>query len=321
MENKPKVKKYLSASRVKLLETCSWQYWTKYHLLIPEKNNAGALRGTCCHLIFELLLKERHKHHFAKLINEGHLRGSPSIDKLVVKTLSKSGILNDENYEMVDQMILVGLQNDFFGGEGAKIDCPEQEFDIVNEKPAYRIKGFMDKPIQYPGSKMIKVVDYKSSKAKFKGDDLDANVQGMMYSLASRKLWPKQKKYLVDFLFLRFPKQPVQSLEFSKEQLAGFELYLEHVNKIVDNFSEETGKTNYAADKAKNKWLCQAGKTWVCPVKNPFSYYGLHDEKGALIKTSLENDFSPKERETVKTLKYAGCPRYHNPSEDNSFDF
>jgi ATP-dependent helicase/DNAse subunit B len=319
MENPDKVKRFLSASRIKQLETCSWQYWAKYHLSVPDKSNAGALRGTCCHLIFELLLNKRHKHHFDKILSKNSITGSPAINRLVIKNLINAGIYDEENYQMVDEMIIVGLKNDFYGEPGAKIDGPEQEFEIVNEKPEYRIKGFIDKPIQYPKDKTVRIVDYKSSKAKFKGDDLTANTQGMMYSLAARKLWPKQKRYIVDFLFLRFPKQPVQSLEFTKDQLLGFELYLEHVNKIVDEFNEEKAKSNYAADKEKSKWLCSAGK-WVCPVKNPFSYFGLYNDKNELVKTSLTNNFSPKEGEKVKEIHYSGCPKF-SQSQDNLFDF
>ena len=47
-DNKP-----LSASRIKTLQTCSWQYWCKYHLKLPDRSNEGSLRGTICHAIFD----------------------------------------------------------------------------------------------------------------------------------------------------------------------------------------------------------------------------------------------------------------------------
>ena len=34
----------------------SWKYWCNYHLGIPQAKNEGAIRGTICHLIFELLI-------------------------------------------------------------------------------------------------------------------------------------------------------------------------------------------------------------------------------------------------------------------------
>jgi hypothetical protein len=51
--------KTLSASRIKTLETCSWVYWLNYHAKVPQSQNDGALRGTICHTIFELLLNKR----------------------------------------------------------------------------------------------------------------------------------------------------------------------------------------------------------------------------------------------------------------------
>ena len=58
--------KTLSASKIKTLQSCSWLYWCKYHLKLPEESNSGASRGTICHLIFECLGNPRHKHHYKK---------------------------------------------------------------------------------------------------------------------------------------------------------------------------------------------------------------------------------------------------------------
>jgi len=45
----------LSASRIKTVEGCSWLYWCKYKLKLPDASNDGAKRGSICHLIFEHL--------------------------------------------------------------------------------------------------------------------------------------------------------------------------------------------------------------------------------------------------------------------------
>jgi len=39
----------LSASRIKTAQSCSWLYWSKYKLKLPENGNDGARRGTVCH--------------------------------------------------------------------------------------------------------------------------------------------------------------------------------------------------------------------------------------------------------------------------------
>ena len=123
--------KYISASRMKTLETCSWLYWGKYHLNLPDKTNDGAIRGSICHLIFELLLNEKHKHHYDEVISSNDLEASPSIIRLVKKHLTKQEAMSDENYDMIKDMVLVGLKFDFYC-EGSELGEPELRFEIYN---------------------------------------------------------------------------------------------------------------------------------------------------------------------------------------------
>jgi hypothetical protein len=307
--------KILSASRIKTLETCSWVYWNNYHTKVPQSQNDGALRGTICHTVFELLLNPKHKNHFNKIINKNSIKGSGAITRLVKKLKLKVG-LDESNFEILDQMIMVGLKHDFFGEKDGKIVSPEYAFEIKNDEPKYHIKGFIDKPIKSK-DKMI-IIDYKSSKAKFRGDDLEANIQAMMYSLASKKLWPKLKP-IVRFLFLRFPKQPIQELEFSENQIKGFEHYLEHVNDYINKFDEKASKENFAIDNQKNKWMCGIGN-WKCPYKDSYDYYVKLNEKDEIIETSLNNNFKNTEGFKIETRRYDGCPKFKGQAK-KSDDF
>ena len=306
--------KTLSASRIKTLETCSWVYWNNYHEKVPQTQNEGALRGTICHTVFELLLKVRHKRHYNVIIKNNSINGSKGISKLIKKLSLKVG-LDESHYELLDQMILVGLKQDFFG-ENGKIVKPEYSFDIKNEQPKYHIRGFIDKPIRT--KKEMHIIDYKSSKYKFRGDDLEANIQAMMYSLASLKLWPKLKP-IVKFLFLRFPRQPIQELVFTEDQIKGFEYYLEHINQYINNFDENSAKANFAIDNSKNKWMCGIG-SWVCPYKAPYDYYVKINEDGEIIETSLKNDFKNIDGFKIEIRKYEGCPKFSNKQEDPKKD-
>jgi hypothetical protein len=308
MENKNL--KILSASRIKTLETCSWVYWNNYHAKIPQDQNDGALRGTICHTIFEVLINPRHKHHYNKIIKKNSITGSKSITKLVQKLKIKFG-LDESNFEILDQMIMVGLKHDFFG-KGGKIIQAEYPFELKNENPKYHIKGFMDKPIKK--KKEMHIIDYKSSKYKFRGDELGANIQAMMYSLASAKIWPKLKP-VIKFLFLRFPKQPIQELTFSDDQMKGFEHYLEHINDYINNFDETSAKANFAADNDKNKWMCQVG-SWKCPYKDSYDYYVKLNDKNEIIETSLTNKFKNDDNFKIEKRKYEGCPRWKAPEDD-----
>ena len=69
MSKKEKIR--LSASKIKTLDSCSWLFFSKYHLKVPDTTNDGASRGTIVHLIFELLLKPKHKKKWDDEIQEG----------------------------------------------------------------------------------------------------------------------------------------------------------------------------------------------------------------------------------------------------------
>lgn len=325
--------KYLSASRIKTLESCSWSYWASYHLKLPQDSNSGADRGTIVHLIFELLLAKPRDKYVKKILKAGTITVCESVDRLVKKHIKKFNLTQDD-YQMCDQMIIVGLGEDFYGPRPKKhivnIEA-EKAFEIENERPKYRIKGFIDKKVEYPDEVLIH--DYKSSKQKFEGDEIVSNIQGMMYSLVSKKQ-SEQKKVKVEFIFLRFPSDPKQKVQFSDEELTGFELYLEYINEIVDNFSEETAKSNFAADADmpkkgfKGPLLCGRAKApgqlkkngdlmWHCPYKFGFEYYEILDEDGAVKSTSKKR---PPEGVNFNVKTYAGCPKHPQPKK-NVFDF
>jgi hypothetical protein len=326
---KAKKEKYLSASRIKTLETCSWVYWCKYHLHLPDTPNDGALRGTICHLVFELLLDKKHRKHYDAILKESSIEGSPAVQRLILNFLEKHDILKDrpdDNYELIDKMILVGLHNDFFGS-GGKLMKAETAFKFENKRPIYNIVGFIDKCIKYTKEKRVKIVDYKSSKYKFRGDDLESNIQALMYSLAAKKMW-KGYKPVVEFLFLRFPKSPLQTLEFSDEEIKGFEHYLVHMHKVINNFSKKDATCNWAIDDPKSRWMCGIGK-WVCPMKKAFKFYVLLDKDKKVLISSFTRTFvnrdgvtvEPAPDQNIEERKYDGCPRFkHEVNKEDPFD-
>ena len=325
----------LSASKIKTFESCSWKYWCNYHLKLPQENNDGARRGTVCHLIFELLVKPRHKKHFDLIMEAQTLDASPAVKRLVKKSLVKEEGYSEENYLLCEEMILVGLDNDFYGAKG-EVNSPEKEFLLESESPKYKIRGFIDKPVEY--NKKLKIVDYKSSKSKFNKNELKSNVQAMTYTLAAQTIWPKLKNVIVEFLFLRFPKSPSQQIRFTKEQLSGFEYYLEHIYTIINNFTESDAKSNLASTKpmpkrdegfcgplncgfAKYKGQLKKDGTlmWHCPFKFDFEYYSLIDADGNLLKNSFNKEDLDESKGEIKHQSYGGCPAHTR--QDDDFDF
>ena len=335
--------KILSASRLKTFEECTWKYWCNYILKIPSAQNSGAARGTACHLIFELLLKPRHKKYFNIIIKENSVGSCPAILRLLKKVLKKEGDFDtEENMKMCSAMISVGLQTDFFG-EGGNIESPEEKFLLENDDPKYKVMGFMDKPIQYPKEGLVKIVDYKSSKNKFVGEEISANTQAMVYTLAAKRLWPEFKRVLIEFLFLKFPRSPLQQIEVNEYQLMGFEHHLASAYIAINNFDEELAKTNFASSHPfpnknegfKGPLLCGFAKEkgqlkkngelmWHCPYKFDVDYYALVDGSSNVVSAAFKRkDLKTKKGYKIVKKHYDGCPAHkpikNGPKDD--FDF
>ena len=327
MENGKPDLKALSASKIKTLESCSWLYWCNYSLKLPQTQNDGARKGDICHRIFELLLNKKHLKKYKTIVKAGTITAVPSIER-IIKIYSKEIELNltPEVFLQIDEMILVGLKNDFFV-KGAKLIQPEYKFDIFNAEPRYYIKGFMDKP--YMAEKKIIIDDFKSSKKKFEGEDQESNIQAMIYSLAALKTWP-DKSPTVRFIFLQYPEDPLMELTFSEDALHGFEHYLAKIQERVDNFSERDAKRDFAYDKQapkggefKGKLMCGFAKSpdqkkkdgtkmWHCPYKFPFNYWVVKDKDGNIKSTTFDNKkIKLKEGEYIEEAFYSGCPKFN----------
>lgn len=321
----------ISASRVKTFENCSWLYYSKYLLKVPEPTNEGALKGSICHNIFEFLLNPKHEQKYKDIIKADSICGRESVARLVRKYIVLYKLKQtDELFNHLNKMIMVGLKSDFFvkGGELVKA---EYEFNILNEKPFYYIKGFIDKPF-IKGSKII-IDDFKSSKKKFEGEDIESNLQGLIYSLACKKIWPHLKPE-VRFIFLQFPEEPILPVTFEEDALKGFEYYLESIQKQLDSFSDKHAYSNFAADQPmpdtgefKGKLLCgfnskpgelkkDGTPKWGCPMKWSFHYYVV--KKGnKIIKSALKKeDIKLETGEQIEEVFYEGCPRHRNVADD-----
>ena len=149
----------LSASRIKTVQSCSWLYWSKYHLGLPDASNDGAKRGSICHLIFELLGEKNRKSIYQSLLKKKDVFSHKGIKRLILKHAKKLQVDDEENIELIKDMILNGLNYDFYGESHAKPTqaLSEKDFEItINDEERdirYKIKGFIDKLFLYKKDK------------------------------------------------------------------------------------------------------------------------------------------------------------------------
>ena len=177
----------LSASRLSTYRKCSYVYYGNYVLKLPRGSNDGARRGTIVHALFECLLNPRHAKWYEKILSEKAIRTIPVIDRFIRKVAKREGMKRrmdhkgQNNYDMIEQMILTGLKFDFFCHKDTGVvskpipgAIPEAEiaFDYVNPEKTYRILGYIDKMAKISDAR-LGIWDYKTSASKFSGDDLE----------------------------------------------------------------------------------------------------------------------------------------------------
>jgi len=332
----------LSASRIKTAESCSWLYWCKYKLKLPDKSNDGARRGSICHLVFEVLGNPRHRKHFEQIKKTLDVFSSEPIKRLIMKHAVREGVDDEDNILLIKEMTLNGLMYDFFGDthDDPTEEHSEKDFHIVvnNGTVKYKIRGFIDKLFLYEDKKYALIRDFKTSKATFKGKELDDNMQDLMYSLAVRHLFPEYDTKQSEFLFLKFDLIPdvkdsgvVRMKPLDEDDLHGFEHHLTEIQEYLDNFNEDTATSNMAAYQGfpddgsfSCKLLCGFAKEkgqlkkdgtpmWHCGMKFDFFYHEIKDKEGFVIKTCFEEDFSEDmvpDGGSHEMKYYAGCPSF-----------
>ena len=296
----PELQTPLSASRIKTAQSCSWLYWCKYKLRLPDKSNDGARRGSICHLVFEVLGVKGRKNYYNKIIKTQDVFSVPSIKRLILKHAVREGIDDTENVEFMKEMIFNGLSYDFFGldlGKPTK-EYSEKDFDIIKNDGdiKYKIRGFIDKLFLYKKKKFAIIRDFKTSKEVFKGKDQTDNLQDLMYSLAVKNLFPEYSERVSEFLFLKFDLDPdarksgiMRMKPLEEDELEGFEMQLSEILKK------------------------DGSPKWHCPMKFDFFFYEIRDAAGHFIKSWSEEEFSEglvPEGGTYEMKYYQGCPAH-----------
>ena len=342
----------LSASRIKTAQSCSWTYWCKYKLKLPDTSNDGASRGTICHLILELLCEPKRKDYYNNIIKNNTLFCIPSVTRLVNIWARRLNVDDEDNIELIDSMTVNGLQYDYFGSATGKLEeaFSEKDFHIVIEKEdiKYRINGFIDKLFLYKKEKVAIIRDFKTSKEVFQGKEAKDNLQDLIYSLAVKHLYPEYTTRQSEFLFLKFDlnkdllgadgKGVLKMAPLSNEELEGFEYQLTEWQNYLDNFDEETARSDFAFNKgfppkedgfcgrlscgfAKHPGQLKKDGTlmWHCSFKFGFDYWALKDADGLIKKSAHIDDKEElislkQEGDTLEKLSYKGCPVHNQPS-------
>jgi len=339
----------LSPSRIKTLKECHWLYHATYILNIPRTHNEGSCRGDIVHHICEELSKPENKGRYDKMIAVNKLSSDKEFLKEAEKRLSDNNFLNQENMDLIEKMLFRALKYDFFGEKikGLKKHYSEIDFDTVVsvEDKKFRMRGFIDKLFLKDNNTAI-IRDFKTSKETFKGEDLNNNIQDLMYRMAVKELFPEVNDIDFEFLFIKFDlnkKGYVVMERISDVELLGAKYELLEISEFLDSFDIEAAHSNFAGTKGypkegfsgilkcgkpyrqtKNKTTGQWDfklengkkiKSYMCSARLPFDYYALVDENDKMIvgtsvfaKDLEKLKKKAKKGQKIKLFHYEGCP-------------
>ena len=165
----------LSASRLKTAQTCSWIYWCKYKLHLPDKSNDGASRGTICHLVFECLGNPRHQSHYKKIIKSQSTKGSPAVWRLILSQARKLNVADEDNLDLIDKMTVNGLNYDFFGEDLGKPTEGISEKSFIIEVNEGETLGDVHSEVikKFPKLAQIKNSTLKAVDVDYQTDDFE----------------------------------------------------------------------------------------------------------------------------------------------------
>ncbi len=347
MSNKPKEVR-LSPSRINSINDCSWQYYASYHLKLPRTGNDGSKRGTICHALLECLVKPNHRHYVDKISDKADCFAFPAISRYlealsvreklpldqIVVNKDKNGLMTHR--EEINKMVIVALENDFLGRPGDEILTEiKHTVNVHRGDKKFTILGVVDKVFIRKNKAgeivEVEIVDYKTSSKKFDEDDIEANLQGLVYQFFAKDMFPNVKKVKFSFLFLRFPREPLQTVPvLPDENVDGFEHYLSYITKYMSTFTEEHAKKNFAKYNMASSFLCGLhGKKkyydkklkikiehdepkFFCALRDAYEYYAVIDPDGNNIRSAMTiEELKIKDGEVPVKRQYLGCPAWH----------
>ncbi len=304
----PKPVRRLSASRLKLMNDCSWRFYASEYLLWPEKVWPRTHVGTVAHAVFEALYPDKHREHYNEITMQQTIYASKAIARLV-KIWQKKTNVSDELIGDIDPMVMMVLNHtDFLDTEATKRFEPEHEFTMVLRNGG-KVRGYIDR-MAFFGERAI-VWDYKSQKERFDKDEVENSFQSLVYQ------WYVYKTYgllaEVRYVLLRHPptkKDPSKHIQITMpatpEQLAGFESYLEHMYGVINQFGDKEARANFKED---DPGFCRN----VCTYYTSKEYVSILKKGTNQLVGNHLPEYAPqlKDDEYVVKKRFSGCPKFN----------
>lgn len=293
----------VSASKVKDLIKCSYAFYCKNVLKLPEETHEKTLAGSCLHYIIEFVLKPRRKQLRLKIIKDGFTFGShPSIYRYVEIFHRKHEI---DMWQPMDLEPLLQL--------AFSTIAPYIKEDNFKSEQRFELKigdatcsGIVD--LTYIDKENSRIMDFKTSAQKFTKKEMMNNIQAPIYQLWYFETYGELVE--VDFIMVRHPPtkfKPQKHIQTAKapseDILEGLKYYVRGLYQTMNNFGLREAFSSFCDD----YWFCEK----LCKFKEPFEYATVFEGDKEIGNFHLDKIPQLKENQTVKIYKYNGCPKFN----------
>lgn len=242
--------KHVSASRLKTFRECNLKHHYNYVIKLPRETNDGAIVGSVVHEIYENAYNEGCWPKYSHLIADACKKYDVSRKTLIRKVVELCESLKKMGYwDTVDK---------FYGAEVV--------VDLILKDGKTKIYGFIDR-LDIIGSHAT-VIDIKTQKKLFTQAELDDNLQGMIYTLAVKRMFPHLKTIDVEFWQAKHDK--IQKCNFYEYADSIEQMLIDSKQEIETCDDPQPNKNQYC------RW-CPGYKAKLCPAFTYEDYTGTDD--------------------------------------------
>lgn len=234
----------LSYSRLDTFQGCEAKFWFSYIAQEPRTFGPAAVMGNVLHSVLE-------NADFDVL----------DYDALLEDMAYQREEVYDRELMIPDELIEAGKVMlaefcDRHEDEEFHILDREKPFELVLGTGLFR--GYIDR-VDLEDGGGVRVIDYKSGKFEVAAKNVATNLQVGLYALAAEYLYPDLWPITGELYYLRSGKR--KSHTYTREELREVESKL--VNVVKDYI--ETRTFQYTSDAKQCLYLCDFGKSGVCP--------------------------------------------------------
>ena len=289
----------LSFTRLSRYELCPLAYFLHYIQKLDSERGIPLRFGTLVHTVLERLIREVMDDEYSGPLSETHAldvyRDVWSAEGLTGFELFEEGLRLVRNFirdqGLIDHRDVLAVEQPF--------ELPVGQFTVI---------GYIDR-VDWVARDTIRIIDYKTNRQLFTGDEVDSSLQLSLYQAAAQRIWPWAKHVELSFWMLRHGLH--QETARTPEQLEASLVYAETLGLQAEAATEFPARLNPNCSYCDHRKQCPAyadalkGKRdFICDNLDDLEAVAREREEVAHLAKALDSRKKELERVLKEHLKH-----------------